>query len=112
LGGPSGTALFGHKGRLLAYNTATGVELWDVGANHEIGALTGEDKWLIGFDAQDQNLLVVSSEGLLRWPIQESLGYTMTAGDPILASAQIRDSGCVTPNARIGAFVGEDRWRT
>jgi eukaryotic-like serine/threonine-protein kinase len=112
VGGPSGTVIFSNNGRILAYPAVEGIKLWDVQAAREIAALAGEDKFLVGFDAGDQNVFVSGSGGLLRWPIAETPAGLYIANPPTLVSAKLAGSAVhLCANARICAAEHDDGWQ-
>jgi len=103
------------SGKLLAFRTRDGIELWDLQTAGRISLLNLEkEKSLVGFDAECQNLILTGQEGLFRCPIAGSRERRGIVSRPILMSTECADPvagrmGWISENGRICAIVGNNR---
>jgi WD40 repeat protein len=102
-----GTVIFSKSGRLLAFTVSTGTRLWDLRAGRELDAMAGENLTPLGFDTDEKNLLLTSSQGLFRLPINQSPAEETAVGVAVPIPVQIPGrSGRVSTDGKTCVLVG------
>jgi serine/threonine protein kinase/WD40 repeat protein len=103
-------------GKLLAFRTREGIGLLDFQTGRQIGfSKREEDENLIGFDEDDQNLVLTARRGLLRRPLTKSdVPGSSNIGNPILVSAECANPdsgrfGFMSGNCKICATIADGR---
>lgn len=105
---PGGTCAFSHNGRMFAFRTAQRVKLWDVERNVEIAEVGNEQNGILGFDTEDQHLILADSKGLILWPLESGENPKLSQTMPIIEKT-IGGYGSVIANGEYCVISGSNR---
>jgi serine/threonine protein kinase/WD40 repeat protein len=105
---PGGTCAFSHDGKLFAFPTADRIKLWDVQKNTEIAEVGNEDNAVLGFDADDQHLVLTDRKGLVLWPLESGARAKPNESTPVFEKT-IGGYGSVTANGAYCFVSGSNR---
>jgi serine/threonine protein kinase/WD40 repeat protein len=107
---PFGVVSFSHNGKLLAFTSAEGPKLWDVVNDRELDNYGDRDAMVLGFDSEDQSVLMNDKEGFLLWPLlheRKSQEMQRASSDPpIIAGKPVRQPEKVIGG---GVFSGDSK---
>ncbi|HLH56258.1 MAG TPA: protein kinase [Verrucomicrobiae bacterium] len=118
--GPAGNAVFSQNGALVAFSCPDGVRVWEMRGDQQIGFVDGEQTALIGFDPDDQHLIVADEQGLALFPLVSGARPNVDArrGSSIVLDLEhpvrpvvnlVGRAGCVSRNGEYCCFVGSNR---
>jgi serine/threonine protein kinase/WD40 repeat protein len=105
---PGGTCAFSHNGRVFAFPTAERTRLWDVEMNAEIGEVGHAKSGLIGFDAEDQHLILSDGNSLTLWPLPSGAHSKLSQAMPVTQKT-IGGYGSATANGEYCFISGSNR---
>jgi len=105
---PGGACAFSHNGRMFAFPTAQRTRLWDVEKNAEIGEIGCDKCGIVGFDAEDQHLVLSDGQSLTLWPLEPGEDSKLSQAMPVTQKT-IGGYGSVTANGEYCFVSGSNR---
>jgi serine/threonine protein kinase/WD40 repeat protein len=96
---PGGTCAFSHDGKLFAFRTAERIKVWDVEQNAEVADVGNDRNGIIGFDSDDQHLILADATSLNLLPVQCLRDPKLRQAEPIKVKT-IGGFGSITSNGR------------